>query len=156
MVAACQFTYTCSKPSWICCTWSDWSWINSSLPVFWVNVARFFEKGFVQELCCIVCTTVLDSRPSWDYVRTCWLRIILRSCKCRPHQSVWGLQAAWVGTEGQSHAPIRTGNKPTWPLTPACIQYLPRPLRMANYWELWFTQCSITLEWSPFQKSGSI
>ena len=45
-------------------------WIESNQCKERLKLSRFFEKGFVQELCCVVCTTVLNCRPSWNYVRT--------------------------------------------------------------------------------------
>ena len=42
-----------------------------------------FRKRLHSRVSCIVCTTLLDSRPSWDFVHTCGLCIILRSCAGR-------------------------------------------------------------------------
>ena len=44
------------------------------------RLSRFYEKGFIQEIIsCIVCSTELDSWPSWDYIHMCGPGIILRS-----------------------------------------------------------------------------
>ena len=45
-------------------------WIESNRCKEGLKLSWFFKKGFVQELCYVVYTIVLDSRPSWDYMAT--------------------------------------------------------------------------------------
>ena len=44
--------------------WIESNWCKEGLSWF------FKKRGFVQELCYVVCTTALDSQPYWDYEAT--------------------------------------------------------------------------------------
>ena len=114
------------------------------------KLSRFFEKGFIQELCYIVWTTVLNSWPSW----VAWVGT---GCM-QGSKAMWACFQFWLVHD---FVPLFLPR----PLAAVPISLVPRQtdvartctyvrnLKMADYRALWCTQCSITLEWSLFSKN---